>query len=46
MGGNIIGNNRKALSKGGKVDLEKTSKLILDDFKNGKLGRITIEKVI
>ncbi len=30
---------------GGRVDEEKTSRLILDEFKNGKLGKITIEKV-
>ena len=28
---------------GGRVDEEKTSRLILDEFKNGKLGKITIE---
>lgn len=30
---------------GGKIDEEKTSRLILDEFKNGKLGKVTIEKV-
>ena len=29
---------------GGKIDEEKTAKIILDDFKNGKLGKITFEK--
>ena len=28
---------------GGRVDEEKTARLILDEFKNGKLGKITIE---
>ena len=26
------------------IDEEKTSKIILDDFRNGKLGKITLEK--
>ena len=30
---------------GEKIDEEKTSRLILDEFKNGKLGKVTIEKV-
>lgn len=42
---NLIGKARGALVKGGEIDLEKTSRIILDDFKNGRLGRITIEKV-
>ena len=28
---------------GGKIDEEKTARIILDEFKNGKLGKITIE---
>ena len=39
-----IGKKRGCLISGGNVDEEKTSKIILDEFKNGKLGRITIEK--
>lgn len=42
---NLIGKKRGAIIKGGEIDLDKTSKIILDDFKNGKLGKITIEKV-
>ena len=42
---NLIGKIRGALIKGGEVDLEKTSRIILDDFKNGRLGKITLEKV-
>lgn len=42
----IIGKNRGALMSGGKIDEEKTSRLILDDFRTGKLGKITLEKVI
>jgi len=39
-----IGKKRGCLVSGGNIDEEKTSKIILDEFKNGKLGRITIEK--
>ncbi|MBR0350686.1 MAG: ribosome biogenesis GTPase YlqF, partial [Clostridia bacterium] len=39
-----IGKKRGCLVTGGKVDDEKTSKIILDEFKNGKLGKITIER--
>ena len=42
---NMIGRKRGAIIKGGNIDLTKVSKIILDDFKNGKLGKITIEKV-
>lgn len=41
----IIGKKRGAIISGGNIDDEKTSKLILDDFKSGKLGRITLEKI-
>lgn len=39
-----IGKKRGCIVSGGNIDDEKTSKIILDEFKNGKLGRITIEK--
>ena len=41
----IIGKKRGAIISGGNIDDEKTSKIILDDFRSGRLGRITIEKV-
>ena len=41
----IIGKKRGAIVSGGKVDLEKVARIILDDFRTGKLGRITLEKV-
>ena len=41
----IIGRKRGALISGGQVDEEKTARLIVDDFRNGKIGRITLEKV-
>lgn len=40
-----IGKKRGALISGGNIDDEKTSKIILDDFRSGKLGNITLEKV-
>lgn len=40
-----IGRKRGCIMQGGKIDEEKTAKIILDEFKNGKLGKITIETV-
>lgn len=40
-----IGRKRGCIISGGNIDEEKTSRIILDEFKNGKLGKITIEKV-
>ena len=40
-----IGKNRGCIMSGGRVDEEKTSRLIIDEFKNGKLGKVTIENV-
>ncbi len=41
----LIGKKRGALISGGEIDLERTSSIILDDFKNGRTGNITLEKV-
>lgn len=41
----LIGKKRGALISGGNIDDEKVANIILDDFKNGKIGNITIEKV-
>lgn len=41
----LIGKKRGAVISGGEIDEEKTAKIILNDFRNGKLGRITLEKV-
>lgn len=40
----IIGKKRGAIISGGNVDDVKTSKIIIDDFRTGKLGNITLEK--
>lgn len=34
---------RSCLSKGGELDLKKAVDLFVDDFRNGKLGRVTLE---
>ena len=38
-----IGRKRGCIISGGNIDEEKTAGILLDEFKNGKLGRITIE---
>ncbi len=41
----LIGKKRGAIISGGNVDEEKTASIILNDFRSGKLGKITLEKV-
>ncbi len=36
--------NKSCLKKGGEPDVDKAVAMIIDDFRSGKLGRITIEK--
>lgn len=38
-----IAKNRNCLKKGGELDITKASALLLEEFRNGRLGRITIE---
>lgn len=38
-----IGRKRGAIISGGEIDLEKVARILLDDFRSGKLGRITLE---
>lgn len=40
-----IAKKRGAIMSKGRIDETKVSRLILDDFRNGKFGRITLEKV-
>ena len=40
-----IGKKRGCIISGGMIDDEKTSKIIIDDFRSGKIGKITLEKV-
>lgn len=39
-----IGRKRGFLLKGGKVDMQKTAKALIIDFRQGKIGRITLER--
>ncbi len=39
-----IGMKRGCIKKGGDVDYGKAAKLILDDFRSGRLGQITLER--
>lgn len=41
----LIGKKRGAVISGGEVDDEKTANILLNDFRTGKLGRVTLEKV-
>ncbi|MCH5249366.1 MAG: ribosome biogenesis GTPase YlqF [Lachnospiraceae bacterium] len=36
--------DRKCYKKGGEIDYEKAASILLDDFRSGRLGRITLEK--
>ncbi len=41
----LIGRKRGCIIAGGNIDEEKTARIILDEFKNGKIGKITLENV-
>ena len=38
-----IAKNRACLLKGGEYDTDKAAVLLIDDFRSGRLGRITLE---
>ena len=38
-----IAESRKCMARGGELDIEKASRLLMDDFRSGKLGRISLE---
>lgn len=38
-----IGKKRGCIMAGGNIDEEKTARILLDEFKNGVVGKITIE---
>lgn len=40
-----LGKKRGCIISGGNIDDEKTARILLDEFKNGKIGKITLEKV-
>jgi len=39
----IIGKQRGCLSRGGGVDFERTAALLINEYRSGKLGLITLE---
>lgn len=39
-----IATNRKCISKGGELDYSKAASLVIDEFRSGCLGRITLER--
>ena len=41
---NLIAEKRKCFLKGGEVDLTKASEIFLNELRNGKIGRISLEK--
>ncbi len=41
----MIGKKRGAIISGGNIDEEKVANIILEEFRSGKLGKITIEKL-
>ena len=40
-----VGRKRGFLISGGEIDYDRTANVILDEFRSGKLGPITLEKV-
>jgi ribosome biogenesis GTPase A len=39
----MIGKKRGYLVKGGEADFSRTAKMLLDEFRGGKIGRISLE---
>nr|MCR5153426.1 50S ribosome-binding GTPase [Lachnospiraceae bacterium] len=39
-----IATKRACMKKGGELDLEKMASMIVDDFRGGRLGRVTLER--
>ena len=39
-----IAENRKCIGKGGELDYSKAAALLIEEFRSGKLGRITLER--
>jgi ribosome biogenesis GTPase A len=42
---NDIAANRKCLLKGNELDINKAALILLDEFRNGKIGRISLETI-
>ncbi len=41
---NDIAESRKCYTKGEQLDLDKAAAIVMDDFRSGKLGRVTLER--
>lgn len=42
----LIANKKACLKKGGEIDYDKAAILLIDDFRNGRLGRLTLEMTV
>lgn len=42
---NMIGKKRGAVISGEEINIEKVANILIDDFRSGRLGRITLEKL-
>ena len=40
-----IGRARGFLVSGGEIDTERTAKILLEEFRNGKIGRMTLDRI-
>jgi ribosome biogenesis GTPase A len=40
----LIGRKRGFLVSGGEIDFERSAKMMLDEFRSGAIGKITLEK--
>ena len=40
---NAVGRKRGMLIRGGEVDTERAATMLLDEYRGGKLGRLTLE---
>lgn len=40
-----VAQNRKCISKGGELDYSKAAAILIDEFRSGRLGKITLERV-
>ena len=41
----LIGKKRGCLIKGGEIDIERSAKMLITDFRSGKLGKICLESI-
>lgn len=39
-----VAENRKCIQKGNELDYLKAANILLEEFRNGKIGKITLEK--